>query len=326
MVDKTNKTYLVTGAAGFIGSNLVDMLLRRGARVIGVDNFDSFYNPSIKWSNIEDARRHSSYRLVEGDIRNRELMNGLMKDEPIDSVIHLAARAGVRPSIEDPLLYQSVNIEGTSVVLEAVREAGIRRLLFASSSSVYGNNKSLPFRESDNVDMPISPYAATKKAGELLCATYNHLYAIEIACLRFFTVYGPRQRPEMAIHKFVRRIAGGESITMFGDGSTARDYTYIEDIIQGILSIEENFKGYGIFNLGESETTTLKTLIELISNALGCEAKIDSLPMQPGDVDITYADISSARALGYRPVTPIGKGVEEFVQWFKRSQVEATQE
>ncbi len=308
--------YLVTGAAGFIGSHLVETLLEEGHRVVGLDNFDHFYDPEVKRRNVERALAFPRFRLVEGDIRDLELVEGLLADERISTVVHLAARAGVRPSIEQPMLYTSVNLDGTSSILEAMRRRGVSRLLFASSSSVYGNNESLPFRETDNVDHPISPYAATKKAGELLCHTYHHLFGIDVACLRFFTVYGPRQRPEMAIHKFTRMMAAGEEIPMYGDGSSARDYTYIDDIVQGILAIDRNFTGYRIINLGESETTTLARLIELIADELGVTPRIDAMPLQPGDVRITYADIDAARALGYAPVTRIEEGIGKFVRWY----------
>lgn len=316
------KKYLVTGAAGFIGSNLVDALLADGVEVIGLDNFDDFYDPAVKRRNIEGALDNGRFRLVEGDIRDLALMTELLSNG-VDTVVHLAARAGVRPSIQDPLLYQSVNVEGTTVLLEAMRRVGVKRLLFASSSSVYGNNPDVPFRESDNVDRPISPYAATKKAGELLCHTYFHLFGIEAACLRFFTAYGPRQRPEMAIHKFARMIADGERVPMFGDGSTARDYTYVGDVVQGIIAIARNFEGYRILNIGESRTTTLRQLIDLISAALGRQPRIEQLPMQQGDVNITFADITEARGLGYAPTTPIEAGVEKFVAWFRRQMVES---
>ena len=318
----TNDVYLVTGAAGFIGSHLVEALLGRGCRVIGLDNFDRFYDPSIKRGNIEQALASPNFRLVEGDIRDRELVEDLLRTEKPGTVVHLAARAGVRPSIEDPLLYQSVNVEGTNVLLEAMRVTGVSRLLFASSSSVYGNQKSVPFRESDNVDFPISPYAATKKAGELLCYTYHHLYGIDTACLRFFTVYGPRQRPEMAIHKFIRLISAGESIPMFGDGGTSRDYTFVGDIIQGILAVERSFKGYEVINLGESQPVGLRELVEIIGRELDCTPEIENLPMQSGDVETTFADISRAREHGYAPVTPIQEGIRTMVAWYRERQLQ----
>jgi UDP-glucuronate 4-epimerase len=315
--------YLITGAAGFIGSHLVESLLREGEEVIGLDNFDEFYDPAIKRRNLQWAMTQPNFKLVQGDVRDGELMDELFDAVPIDCVYHLAARAGVRPSIQNPLLYQSVNVEGTATLLEAMRRNNVGRLLFASSSSVYGNNPSVPFRETDNVDRPISPYAATKKACELLCYTYHHLFGMDVACLRFFTVYGPRQRPEMAIHNFTRMIAEGEELPMYGDGSTARDYTYIDDIIQGLRAIEKNFSGYHILNLGESETTTLRRLIEMISESLDCKPHIRQLPLQPGDVELTCADITAARALGYQPTTPIREGIGKFVAWFRQQLVEA---
>lgn len=317
-----NEVYLVTGAAGFIGSHLVEALLARGCRVVGLDNFDPFYDPAIKRGNIERALMSSAYRLVEGDIRDRDLVEDLMRSERFDTVVHLAAKAGVRPSIEDPLVYQSVNVEGTNVVLEAMRATGLRRLLFASSSSVYGNQKSVPFRESDNVDYPISPYAATKKAGELLCYTYHHLYGFDTACLRFFTVYGPRQRPEMAIHKFIRLVDASKVVPMYGDGETSRDYTFIDDIIQGILAIDGSFAGYEVINLGESEPVRLRELVGIIGEALGHEPTIEMLPMQSGDVETTFADIACARSHGYAPVTSIRDGIRAMTLWYRQRQAQ----
>lgn len=316
-------TYLVTGAAGFIGSHVVDALLARGDRVVGVDNFDSYYDPSIKWANIDRARRNRNFMIVEGDIRNLDLMERLMRDYGVSAVIHLAARAGVRPSIDNPLLYQSVNVEGTNVVLEAMRRAGVKRIVFASSSSVYGDRMNAPFRETDIVDTPISPYAASKKAGELICHTYHHLFNFDIACVRLFTVYGPRQRPEMAIHLFTKLIAQGREVPMYGDGTTARDYTYVGDIVQGVLAVERNFSGYQIVNLGESRTVRLRYLIEMIGRELGVPVNIRHLPMQGGDVRLTNADISVARSLGYCPSTSIEQGIRAFVEWFQMHRVAA---
>jgi UDP-glucuronate 4-epimerase len=308
---------LVTGAAGFIGSHLAEALLERGDRVVGLDSFDAFYDPAIKRRNLAGALENERCELVEGDIRDRALLDSLFEREQFDAVYHLAARAGVRPSIADPLLYQSVNVEGTTALLEAMRASGCRRLLFASSSSVYGNSPVVPLRESQSVDHPISPYAATKKAGELMCHVYHHLFGFDVACLRFFTVYGPRQRPEMAIHAFTRAIDRGDAVTMYGDGSSARDYTYIDDIIQGILAVSGHFTGYTIVNLGESATTTLRELVALIERSLGRRATIETKPMQPGDVAITYADIAVARSLGYDPRTPIAEGIGRFVVWYR---------
>lgn len=316
-------TYLVTGAAGFIGSHVVDTLLARGDRVVGVDNFDSYYDPAIKWGNIDRARRSRNFMIVEGDIRNRDLMERLMRDYGVTSVIHLAARAGVRPSIDNPLLYQSVNVEGTNVLLEAMRRVGVKRMVFASSSSVYGDREEAPFRETDIVDTPISPYAATKKAGELICHSYHHLFDLDIACVRLFTVYGPRQRPEMAIHLFTRLIATGQEVPMYGDGTTARDYTYVADAVQGILAVEKNFSGFQVVNIGESRTVRLRYLIETIAREFGHSVRIRSMPMQGGDVRLTNADISVARSLGYCPSTSIEQGIHAFVEWFQIHRVAA---
>ena len=309
--------YLITGAAGFIGSHLVDALLARGDRVIGLDNFDDFYDPAVKRENLSGALESDRFQLVEGDIRDLQTLNEVFGGEEIGTVIHLAARGGVRPSIESPLLYQSVNMDGTASLLEVMRMNSCQRLIFASSSSVYGDNPSLPFRESDRVDHPMSPYAATKKGGELLCHAYHHLHGMAVACLRFFTVYGPRQRPEMAIHTFTRLIAEGKEVPMFGDGSSARDYTYVDDIVQGVLAVERNLAGYAILNLGESITTTLRELIEMIAAELGVDPRIRELPMQRGDVARTCADISAARRLGYVPRVPIREGIRRFMAWYR---------
>lgn len=309
---------LVTGAAGFIGSHLCEKLIDDGHIIVGLDNFDPFYDESVKRENIKAATASDNYRFVEGDIRDAELMGKLAGDEGFDMIVHLAARAGVRPSIEDPIGYNDVNINGTMSLLEAARENGIRKFVFASSSSVYGNNEKVPFSESDNVDFPISPYAATKKAGELICHTYSHLYGMDMTCLRFFTVYGPRQRPDLAIHKFARLIEDGKEIPVFGDGSMERDFTYIDDIIQGVAASMERCSGYNIYNLGESQPVRLDVLIGEIEKALGKKAKINRLPDQPGDVRRTYADIDkSVRELGYKPQTRIEEGLKKFVQWLR---------
>lgn len=308
---------VVTGAAGFVGSHLCERLLDRGDQVVGVDNFDSFYDPSVKRDNIAACVASPSFELCEGDIRDTDFVKSVLADGA-DAVVHLAARAGVRPSIEKPLLYQDVNVTGTNVLLEAARQEQISRFIFASSSSVYGNNRKAPFAESDNVDYPISPYAATKKAGELICHSYAHLYGLNITCLRFFTVYGPRQRPDLAIHKFTRLIESGQTIPVFGDGSTRRDYTYIDDIIDGTVRAIDRCSGYRIYNLGESKPIALSDLIAAIEKALGKKAKIERLPLQPGDVNQTYADVSLARAeLGYEPSTDIDDGLARFVEWFR---------
>jgi len=311
---------LVTGAAGFIGSHLVERLVRGGVDVVGLDNFDEFYDPAIKRGNVAALADEPRFRLVEGDIRDAATLDALPDD--IDVIVHLAARAGVRPSIAQPMLYQDVNVAGTQQLLELARRRGIRRFVFGSSSSVYGDNEKVPFAETDPVDRPISPYAATKRAGELLCHTYRHLFGIGTLCLRFFTVYGPRQRPDLAIHKFTRLLSDGEPVPRFGDGTTRRDYTHIGDILQGVEAaiayLEAHPDAYEIVNLGESRTVELSRLIALIAEALGVEPRIVELPRQPGDVERTFADIARARELfGYDPVTPIERGIPEFVGWYR---------
>jgi UDP-glucuronate 4-epimerase len=312
---------LVTGGAGFIGSHLCEQLLKEGYHVICLDNFDNFYDPHIKMINIEEVRKKhpGQFTLITGDIRNPEHLKEAFKKNRIDLVVHLAARAGVRPSIADPLLYQDVNIRGTIVILEACKKYGLKDFIFASSSSVYGENQRVPFSEEDLNIQPISPYGATKRAGELLCYSYHNLYGINIACLRIFTAYGPRQRPEMAIHKFTRLIDQGEEIPMYGDGSSQRDYTYIDDLIEGIIAVIHRHKGYEIYNLGESQTTSLKELIHLIEGSLGKKANIQVLEPQPGDVSLTHADITKAkRLLGYQPKFKMEKGIKRFMDWYKK--------
>jgi len=313
-----SKKVLITGAAGFIGSSLADDLLAKGFSIMGIDNFDSFYTRDIKETNISNALKHNLYSFQEGDIRDMEFLNSCFSGFRPDIVIHLAAKAGVRPSIKDPASYYDVNVNGTLNMLEAMRKNKIGRMLFASSSSVYGNNKKIPFAESDNVDFPVSPYAASKKACELLCHTYHHLFDMDIFCLRFFTVYGPRQRPDLAINKFTRALLNDEPITLFGDGSTSRDYTHISDILQGIGQAMENLKGFGIFNLGESNAISLKELVALLENSTGKKADIKYLPMQDGDVLRTFADISRAKSvLGYNPVVNIADGIRNYVEWVR---------
>jgi UDP-glucuronate 4-epimerase len=312
---------LITGAAGFIGSHLTERLLRDGATVVGVDNFDEFYAPQIKRRNIAEALKHPRFRLIEADIRDARAMDEAVTAD-VDVVIHLAARAGVRPSIEQPLLYNDVNVNGTVVMLEALRKRGLKKFVFASSSSVYGNNKKVPFSETDNVDFPISPYAATKKAGELICHSYHHLYGISINCLRFFTVYGPRQRPDLAIHKFARLIEDGKPLPIYGDGSMMRDFTYIDDIVNGIVAAMDRCTGYEIYNLGESRPISVTDLVAEIEKALGKKAVRKYLPVQPGDVDRTYADVAKAQAkLGYQPSTHIATGLAHFVAWLRDSEI-----
>jgi len=313
---------LVTGGAGFIGSHLCERLLTDGVKVICLDNFDSFYDPTIKIRNVEGVKKKSPelFELVTGDIRNPEHLKGVFQKSKIDLVVHLAARAGVRPSISDPLLYQDVNIRGTIVLLESCKAHGIKNFIFASSSSVYGENQRVPFTEKDLDIQPISPYGGTKRAGELLCYSYHHLYKMNIACLRIFTAYGPRQRPEMAIHKFARLIDQGGKIPMFGDGSSRRDYTYIDDLVDGILGVIRYHKGFEIYNLGESQTTSLKELIQFIEKAIGKKANVEMLDPQPGDVSVTYADITKAkRMLKYQPGVKMEEGIKRFVEWYRKN-------
>jgi len=315
------KQVLVTGGAGFIGSHLCQRLLGEGCEVICLDNFDAFYNPALKRKNVEEIRATAGdgeFKLVEGDIRDAGLLEDLFRRSSYDLVIHLAARAGVRPSLEQPVLYEEVNVAGTLNLLEACREFGVMDFIFGSSSSVYGRNKTVPFTEADRLDAMISPYAVTKRVGEHFCYVYHHLFGLNIFCLRFFTVYGPRQRPEMAIHKFTRLILQGERVPLYGDGTSRRDYTYIDDIVDGVMGAVRNLGGYAIFNLGESQTVPLRELVSLLEEALGIKAEIEELPEQPGDVPITYADIDKARRLlGYDPQVGIEKGVERFVRWFR---------
>jgi len=309
---------LVTGAAGFIGSHLCDALIREH-EVFGLDNFCDFYDPKIKWDNIKELLKKDNFRIFESDIRDVSCLDQMFSKNRFDMVIHLAAMAGVRPSIENPRLYTEVNVNGTVNLLEECRKNNIKNFIFASSSSVYGNNKKVPFSEDDPVDLPISPYASTKKAGELICHSFHHLYDISLLCLRFFTVYGPRQRPDLAIHKFARLMLDGEPIPVFGDGSTQRDYTYIDDIIDGVLkSIEfvQTGNHYEIFNLGESQTIELSKMIFTLENALNLKAKKKQFSLQPGDVNITFADISkSKKILDYNPQTKFEDGIAEFIKW-----------
>jgi UDP-glucuronate 4-epimerase len=308
---------LVTGGAGFIGSHLVDALLAQGEEILCLDDFNDFYDPAIKRANIRSHLASPKYRLIEGDIRHEATLSRIFSENSIEKVVHLAARAGVRPSLDQPLLYDEVNIRGTILLLEFARRHNVQQFVFASSSSVYGADIEVPFREDSRIYRTVSPYAATKYAGELVCYTYHHLYGTPMTCLRFFTAYGPRQRPEMAIHKFTRLVYEDKPIPFYGDGSTARDYTYIDDIIQGVVaSIRRPFP-FEVFNLGESSAITFKDLVREIEAATGKKAKLDKLPPQPGDVQITCADVSkAARMLDYRPTTPIGQGLKKFVDWF----------
>jgi UDP-glucuronate 4-epimerase len=310
---------LITGGAGFIGSHLVEALLNDGRDVVVLDSFDDFYDPAVKRRNLIACEGRHGFRLVEGDIRDADRVERVFSDHPIGVVLHLAARAGVRPSIEQPLLYSDVNVNGTVVMLEACRRHKIGKFIFGSSSSVYGNSALVPSSEKDDVDRPISPYAATKRAGELLCSTYHTLYGLNVFCLRFFTVYGPRQRPEMAIHKFTRLIDRGLPLPRFGDGSTRRDYTYITDIVTGVVRAIDRVQGYEIINLGESQTTSLSELIGRLEALLGKKAVIEEAPEQPGDVRRTCADVGKARRLlGYDPSVPVADGLARFVAWYRR--------
>lgn len=323
---------LVTGGAGFIGSHLCGYLLHQGNQVVALDNFNDFYDPAIKRDNVaeictflkEKDIPQERFQVVEDDIRNIEGMDKLFSRSKPDLVVHLAAMAGVRPSIANPVLYYDVNVTGTLNLLEICKKHNVRKFVFASSSSVYGNNEKVPFSESDFVDHPISPYAATKKAGELLCHTYHSLYGIDMACLRFFTVYGPRQRPDLAIHKFARLMKANKDLPFYGDGSTQRDYTYIDDIIDGVykslLWVTAEDKRFDVFNLGESQTITLVHMVRVLERVLEMKANLKRLPMQPGDVLRTNADITKAKeVLGYNPSTDFDQGMEKFAHWFCRT-------
>ena len=310
---------LVTGAAGFIGSHFCDRLVARGDEVVGLDNFNDFYDPAIKRGNLAGLLGSDAFRLVEGDIRDADLLARVLRERRCSAVVHLAAMAGVRPSLEDPPLYHDVNCTGTARLLVAARDAGITRFVHASSSSVYGGNTKVPFHEDDDVSRPVSPYAATKRSNELTCHTFHHLYDMDLACLRFFTVYGPRQRPEMAIHKFVRLVEEGRPLPLYGDGTTERDYTYIDDILDGMLKALDHSKGYRIYNLGESHTVSLRDLVDAIGRATGKQPRVDWQPMQPGDVVRTFADVSRAREeLGYDPRVGLDEGLARFVAWYRR--------
>lgn len=309
---------LVTGGAGFIGSHLVEKLLALDIQIICLDNFNDFYDPNIKRNNIQPFIGNPNFYLVEGDIRDRNILEDIFKKEAIDTVIHLAAMPGVRPSIKNPKIYQDVNVTGTINLLEASVKAKTEKFIYGSSSSVYGLATKLPFSENDDSGKPISPYAASKRSAELFCYIYSHLYGLSVCCLRFFTVYGPRQRPEMAIHKFTKCISQGLEIPVYGDGTSKRDYTYISDIIDGIVSVLDKKFDFEIFNLGDSECIELRHIISLIEKYVGKKAMVKRLPDQPGDVPVTYADITkSAELLGYKPRVKIEEGIEKFVSWFK---------
>lgn len=315
---------LVTGAAGFIGSHVVERLLADGEEVVGLDVYDEFYSPAIKERNLARARDHRGFTEVRADIRDRAALDRLPAS--ISAVVHLAARAGVRPSIADPVLYSDVNVTGTTAILDWMQRRRLRALAFASSSSVYGNRTRVPFSEADPVEAPYSPYAATKRAGELLCRTFHELYGLSVVSLRFFTAYGERQRPDLAIHRFAQLMRDGKPIPVFGDGTTERDYTYIADIVDGVArSLDHVRRNEGtceIVNLGESRTIALTRMIQVLSDAMGVTPVREYLPEQPGDVRRTFADVSkAARLFGYAPQTPFEDGIRRFVAWFREQPV-----
>jgi len=308
--------FLITGGAGFIGSHIVDKLLSSGENVVVIDNFNPYYDPEIKWKNISNAQENPNFKLLEGDILDKDLLNDIFSSFDIDILVHMAAQAGVRGSIKNPELYTKVNVLGTLNLLEMCKKYKIKKMVFGSSSSIYGNSE-VPFSENNKVDEPISPYAATKKGAELLCYNYYHLYKIPITCLRFFTVYGPRQRPGMAIHKFTRLMNDNELIPIYGDGSSSRDYTYITDILDGIKSAIKKDLGFEIINLGSSDPIKLMDLVNLIQKKMDKKAKLSFLPSQSGDVERTYADVSKAeKLLGYSSKVSIEEGIEKFVKWY----------
>ena len=313
--------FLVTGGAGFIGSHVCERLLRAGHRVWAFDDLNEFYDPQIKRQNLREIQALAKpFEFIPGDITDAAALAGIFSGVKFDQIIHLAGRAGVRPSLEQPALYQRVNVEGTVNLLEAARKYSVKKIIIASSSSVYGVNAKVPFSESDPIFSAISPYAASKLACEALGHVYHHIYKMDVAMLRFFTVYGPRQRPDLAIHKFTKLIDAGRPIPVFGDGRTARDHTHISDIVEGVIACTQREFGFEIFNLGESETVELSRLIGLIESALGKKAFIDRQPMQPGDVPITFADISKARTLlNYQPKVKIEQGIKLFAEWYKNS-------
>jgi UDP-glucuronate 4-epimerase len=313
---------LITGGAGFIGSHLTARLLGRGEEVVCLDDFNDYYNPAFKRENVAPFAHDPQWHLVEGDIRDEQTVAAVFARFGVEATVHLAARAGVRPSILQPRLYEEVNCVGTVTLLEAARRHGVSRFVFGSSSSVYGVNSKLPFAEDDPITCPVSPYAATKRAGELLAYTYHHLYGLEVTCLRFFTVYGPRQRPEMAIYRFTELLASGVAVPRFGDGSSSRDYTFIDDIVGGLVAALDHPAGFEIVNLGGAHVTSLSELIALIAAALGVEPRVDPHPSQAGDVPITFADVAKAKRLwGWEPRVGIAEGIERFVAWFRAARL-----
>lgn len=317
------KTYLITGVAGFIGSHIAETLVTKGIKVVGLDNFDDFYLPEIKRRNIGKLLANELFTLCEVDVRDKVGLNAIFEEYKPQMVIHLCAMAGVRPSIEQPELYVEVNVNGTVNILEAMKRFAVKKFIFASSSSVYGNNSKVPFVETDNVDKAISPYASTKKAGEVIAHTYHHLYGIDMLLLRFFTVYGERQRPDLAIHKFTRLITEGQPIPFYGDGLTFRDYTHISDIVSGVVEavkfIESEENLYEIINIGNNQTVSLREMVAHIEKAVGKKAIINKMPMQMGDVQKTYADIGKAkRLLGYNPKMNFEEGIRQFVKWYEQ--------
>lgn len=312
------KTILVTGAAGFIGSHTSQLLLNKGYQVVGLDELNDYYDPKWKEANLTELKKNANFSFIQADIRNLESLRQIAEKQHFDGIIHLAARAGVRPSIELPLLYEEVNVKGTLNLLEIAREFKIKQFVFASSSSVYGNQSKVPFNETDPVNEPISPYAATKKAGEMLCHTYSHLFGINCICLRFFTVYGPNGRPDMAPYIFTKAILEGQKIKKFGDGQSRRDYTYVDDIVSGVVASLELDHKFEIFNLGNSSPISLNEFIAALEKVTGLTMQIEQLPMQPGDVEQTFADISKAKELlGYEPKTSFADGIAKFVEWYK---------
>ena len=323
VIPQAREAILVTGGAGFIGSHLVDALLAAGERVVVLDDFNDFYDPAIKRANVARHRETRGHMLVEDDIRDPQCFERVFTRFPIDRVVHLAARAGVRPSLANPLLYEATNVQGTLHLLEAARRYGVTKLVFGSSSSVYGEQAKVPFSEADPIPGPISPYAATKAAGELFCHTYSHLYDLPVVCLRFFTVYGPRQRPDLAIHKFAKLIEAGQPIPVYGDGTAERDFTYVADIVAGIqAALAYDQSRFEVFNLGNNRTVSVARMVQVLEAALGKAAIIDRQPPQPGDVPRTCADTEkSRRLLGYAPDTPFEAGIERFVAWLRQTQV-----